>query len=113
VAIDPKQYPECWLQPGEEWVGQKNGLPRPGTPESAEYHRKAWDEEAGRSRLQPPAAPSSKPKPNVSPEEIERLKASGLPGLRKLIELGVVAPGGTITMSRPSSRPKLPSDSEL
>lgn len=40
-----QRLPEGWLEPGEKWPGQNDGLPEPGTPESREYHRKAWENE--------------------------------------------------------------------
>jgi len=53
-----QRLPKDGLKPGETWPGQADGLPEPGTPESAEYHRRAWEQE----RSNPEPAPRNPPK---------------------------------------------------
>jgi hypothetical protein len=45
-----------WKEPNEEYPGQNHGLPRPGTPESKEYHRRAWEREHPHERKPDPAS---------------------------------------------------------
>jgi len=39
----PRKYPV--KGPDGEYPGQKAGLPRPGSPEWVEYHRRVWEKE--------------------------------------------------------------------
>jgi hypothetical protein len=95
MAIDPKQYPRGWLQPGERWPGQNHGIPEPGTPESAEYHRKAWEEESGKPRPQPPSQePHAKPLAPVPP------RVNGLRELADLVKSGELKPPLRITLKK-------------
>lgn len=46
-VIDAKLLPKGWLQPGEKWPGQRDGLPEPGTKASEDYCRKVYEEQFG------------------------------------------------------------------
>jgi len=59
-----QRFSKDWLRPGERWPGERDGVPEPGTPESAEYHRKAWEEEHPTPEpppRNPPLSETSKP----------------------------------------------------
>ncbi len=59
---DGQRLPKDWLDPGEKWPGQKQGLPEPGTQASVDYHRKVYREQFGKDRpphLEPRKPPKS------------------------------------------------------